>query len=161
MRHLLTPGHRADRINDIPPELLERWRIAGVILDLDNTIAPWDSDVPEAELAGWVGARVGEGIRVVLVSNNHPERVAEFARILGLPYIASAAKPFRRSFRRAMEILGTDCHHTVVIGDQLFTDILGGNLAGMHTVLVEPMAKREYWGTGFLRFLEKLVRRDR
>jgi len=84
--------------------------------------------------------------------------VAERADV---PFIARARKPRRRSFRRAMELMGTKPETTAVIGDQLFTDMLGGNRLGLFTILVTPISKEEFIGTRFMRFLEKLILKKR
>jgi HAD superfamily phosphatase (TIGR01668 family) len=92
-----------------------------------------------------------------LVSNNLSTRVSRFSRALDIPAIAKAAKPRRRSFRQAMEIMGTTAEHTAVIGDQLFTDVLGGNRLHLFTVLVSPLSPLEFWTTRLVRRAERLV----
>ncbi|MGC8487871.1 MAG: YqeG family HAD IIIA-type phosphatase [Clostridia bacterium] len=139
---------------------LERLRgrgIEGLILDLDNTVAHWDREDTAPEFVEWIERAKGDAFRMCLVSNNLSTRVSRFSRALGIPAIAKAAKPRRRSFRQAMEIMGTTAEHTAVIGDQLFTDVLGGNRLHLFTVLVSPMSPLEFWTTRLVRRAERLV----
>jgi HAD superfamily phosphatase (TIGR01668 family) len=85
--------------------------------------------------------------------------LAEFNKDLKLPAVYNAAKPSRAAFRRALGFLGTAPEHTAVIGDQIFTDILGGNRMGLFTVLVVPMSTKEFIWTKFVRQVEKLILR--
>ena len=81
------------------------------------------------------------------------------ARVLDVPAISKARKPSRRAFRQALATLGTTEKETAVVGDQLFTDVLGGNRLGLYTVLVMPLSKREFFGTKAIRSLERIVLR--
>ncbi len=157
MRKGLKPDLFVRRISDIPPDYLDRHGIRGVIIDLDNTIAPWDSEHLTDPYDAWLREKIQQKIPLILVSNSGEPRVRGFAEKLGVPYIHSASKPFRRAFLKAMEQLGTAREETVVIGDQIFTDVLGGNRLGLRTILVEPMAPKEYAGTKVLRALERLI----
>jgi len=157
MRKGLKPDLFVRRISNIPPEYLKKNGIRGVIIDLDNTIAPRDSDDLPEPYDTWLRERLAEGMPLILVSNSGKPRVRGFAEKIGVPYIHSASKPFRRAFLQALEQLGTDRKETVVVGDQIFTDVLGGNRLGLRTILVEPMAPKEYAGTKVLRALERLI----
>ena len=92
-----------------------------------------------------------------LVSNNKKDRVSNFGRILGVPALSKARKPRRRAFREAMRIMNTRPETTAVIGDQIFTDVLGGNRLGLYTILVVPLSKQEFIGTRCMRHLERVV----
>lgn len=128
--------------------------VRGVIFDIDNTLVPPDApaDRRSAELIHTLREL---GLKICLVSNNRGPRVRAFAEATGLPYVAKALKPRRRGYRRAMEIMGTAPESTVSVGDQLFTDIWGANRAGLHTVLVKPMEKREEPQILLKRLIEK------
>jgi len=91
------------------------------------------------------------------VSNNTDLRVKEIADRVNIPFIARAKKPRRRSFRKAMALMDTKPEHTAVVGDQIFTDILGGNRLGLFTVLVSPISRKEFIGTRLVRILEKII----
>lgn len=153
----LTPDLYVKRIYNIPLKYLKQNNIKGIVIDLDNTIAPWNSDQIDKEFSNWLHLVKDNEIQIVLVSNNTKERVGGFSQLIDVPYIASATKPLRAAFIRAMGMMKIQKDQTVVIGDQIFTDILGGNMVGLHTILVEPMASKEFIGTKVLRAMERLV----
>lgn len=155
----IRPDYYRQRITHIPLSYFKKEGIKGLIIDLDNTLAPWDADHMETEFSDWMAAVKAAGIQAVLVSNNKKARVAAFSRALSIPYIASAAKPLKKSFTAAQKILDLETKEIAVIGDQLFTDVLGGRAAGLHTILVEAMASKEFIGTKFLRMLEKFAKK--
>lgn len=156
----LRPQRYHESLVSIDVDELKSIGIKGLILDLDNTMIPrHTSSVPD-ELESWL-ARVREaGIAACIVSNNFKTRVAQLAERLGLPLVALATKPRRRAFYRGMEVLGTRADDTAVIGDQLFTDVLGGNRLGLYTILVMPLPGPELPHTAVLRRVERwLLRR--
>jgi HAD superfamily phosphatase (TIGR01668 family) len=130
--------------------------VRGIIVDLDNTLVAWDNNGASRELLDWIQEAKARRFRLCLVSNNLRERVEHFAALLNIPSIAHAAKPRRRAFRHAMQLMGTGRRTTAVIGDQLFTDVLGGNRLDLFTILVNPMADHEYWTTRLVRRVERL-----
>jgi HAD superfamily phosphatase (TIGR01668 family) len=136
---------------------LRRRGIEGLILDLDNTVVHWDRQDTAPEFVQWIEQAKEDSFRMCLVSNSFGARVARFSEALDIPAIAQAAKPRRRSFRRAMEIMGTTAENTAVIGDQIFTDVLGGNRLHLFTVLVSPLSPLEFWTTRLIRRVERLV----
>lgn len=133
--------------------------IRGLILDLDNTLVAWGSDFVSDRLIAWVsGARV-RGFRLCVSANARAGRVKQMAGRLGIPGIANAGKPRRQAFQRALQIMGTGPGETAVVGDQLFTDILGGNRLGLFTILVAPLTSRDFVWTRIVRHPERLVLR--
>jgi uncharacterized protein len=157
----LRPDTQADSIYAIDPSALRARGIRGVILDLDNTIVPWGAwDVPSA-LGPWIAAARAVDLRLCIVSNNAGARVAHLAARLDLPAVAGAWKPRRRALRRALGLMGTVPGTTALIGDQLFTDVLGGNRLGLHTILVRPQAPRDFPLTRLTRLAEWVVLRMR
>jgi len=98
------------------------------------------------------------GVRMCIVSNNFSSRTQAIGRALNVPVVAAAVKPIPWGFRRAMALMGTQAQSTALIGDQVFTDILGGNLLGVRTILVEPLSTQEFPTTRLIRRLERLVR---
>jgi HAD superfamily phosphatase (TIGR01668 family) len=155
MKSLLKPSLAVDQLDQIDPAIFTRWGVRGVIVDLDNTLLPWDSqELPESNLA-WI-ARVKElGFHVCLLSNNHRVRTRAIGEMLGVPGVWSAGKPFPAGFLRARRHLGLRAGQCVVIGDQLFTDVLGGNLYGYKTILVRPLSRRELRWTRMMRHVER------
>ncbi len=139
---------------------LERLRHDGIealIMDLDNTLLPRDTGIVPPDVDAWVRALPDAGFRVCFVSNNFHERALEVARELGLPIVARAVKPLPFAFFRAMKTLGARRRHCAVVGDQYFTDILGGKLVGCHTIMVLPQSVSDLPHTLVLRRLERLI----
>ncbi|MBQ9358120.1 MAG: YqeG family HAD IIIA-type phosphatase, partial [Abditibacteriota bacterium] len=135
----LTPDRYEERISGVRPEELRALGIGAVILDLDNTFLPWKSDtVPEENLA-WAEDMKQKGIELFVLSNTtKPARMKAICSRIGAKWLHPAAKPNRKSFLRAAELLGLEPGRIAVAGDQLFTDMLGGRLAGMYLILVKP-----------------------
>ena len=122
----------------IPFEKLYEKGYRGVIFDIDNTLVPHGA--PADRRAKELFKRLGEiGFSSCLISNNQEPRVKMFNREIGTNYIFNAHKPSVKNYVRAMEIMGTDKSNTVFVGDQLFTDVLGANLAGVCSIAVKPM----------------------
>jgi HAD superfamily phosphatase (TIGR01668 family) len=154
--NILRPGYIYNSILEVDLHALFGIGIRGIIIDIDNTLTEWHSPDLSSEAELWLEQAVREGISICFVSNNSPGRARTVADRAGVPFVANAQKPRRRSFRRAMEIMGKAPRQTAVIGDQLFTDILGGNRMGLLTILVTPISRREFIGTRLVRLLEAL-----
>jgi uncharacterized protein len=158
MFDLFRPSYQANSLDNIPVEQLKRIGIRGLIIDLDNTMTPWNDLEVGPKVTQWFKEVQAAGIQTCVVSNNkHKQRVAVVAERLGIPFVFRATKPRRKAFRSGMEILGTGVSDTAVIGDQIFTDILGGNRLGLYTILVLPISDREFIGTRFLRQMERVL----
>ncbi len=125
-----------------------------LLVDLDNTLLPRDSeDIPDT-LKDWAATLRDRGFKTCLVSNNWHARVKTVADELGFLLVAKAVKPLPFAFLRALSLMGSTRARAAVVGDQMFTDILGGNLLGMTTVLVEPLSATDLPHTLFLRRIE-------
>jgi len=149
-------GHAASLIDVASDRLWNRgWR--GIVLDLDNTCCAYHRPELADGVAAWVAGAHARGFRIVMVSNNFSERVAAVGAQLGVATVPNALKPLPFGFLRALRLLGTRRSETVVIGDQVFTDVLGAKLLGLHTVLTEPLVAHDFPLTRVLRFLERLV----
>lgn len=155
------PSLRAGSVLDVTAELLLEHGIRGVILDLDNTLVPWHGQEVAPEIAEWVAALSSAGLRMCIVSNTHrPGRLGELASILGVGWVPSGGKPRRRGFYRAMAEMHTTAVDTAVVGDQVMTDIWGGNRCGLLTILVDPLSQVEFWGTKVIsRNVERMLLR--
>ncbi len=158
---LLCPHRLVETVWQIAPEELRQEGITGVILDLDNTLVEWNREEMTAEVEAWLSALKAADILLCILSNsplgNRSERIA--AR-LNCSYVRNARKPSRRGFYRAMAVMNTTPATTAIVGDQMFTDILGGNRAGIYTVMVKPIHKREFVSTQIVnRPPEKLLLR--
>ncbi len=150
------PRKRAESSYVIPYEALYEKGIRGVIFDIDNTLVPHGAPADERALS--LFARIhGAGLKTCLLSNNKELRVKPFARQVDSCYIFKAGKPSRKSYEKAMEMMGTDRHSTIFVGDQLFTDIWGANRAGIYSILVSPINPREEIQIVLKRYPEKLI----
>lgn len=126
-------------ITDVTAEQLRRLGVRGILLDVDNTLTTHDAPDLTDEVKAWLAAMREEGFLMMVVSNNKPERVEPFAQRIGLPYTAHAHKPMPSGYKTAAATLGIPKKECVAIGDQIFTDIMGANLAGIPSVLLEPI----------------------
>jgi len=143
MVEVFLPKLRVKSVYDIPLDELYAQGIRGLITDLDNTLVGAKAPLATDELVKWLATVKQRGIDVVIVSNNNDSRVGAFAAPLGLPYIHAARKPAQRAFQRALELLKLDASQTLMVGDQLMTDVFGGNRMGLHTVLVAPISPKD------------------
>lgn len=152
------PDERVDSIYDIDLQRLKQAGIVGIITDLDNTLIGAKAPLATPELLGWLTHVRELGFKVVIVSNNNRLRVSAFAEPIPLPYIHAARKPIGRSFRQALDLLGVQPHQAVMLGDQLLTDVFGGNRIGLRTILVTPISpEHESPFTRINRRVEKLI----
>lgn len=152
---LFKPDHYYRRVTDIDLAALRAEGVDTLLIDIDNTILPRDTGEMVQELSDWASALLGEGFKVCLVSNNWHDHVKRIADRFGFCMIARALKPLPFGFRQAIRKLGSHKRTTAIIGDQMFTDILGGNLAGLTTVLVMPLSDSDLPHTLFLRRIEQ------
>ncbi len=140
----------------IPFEKLYEEGYRGVIFDIDNTLVPHGA--PADARAKKLFAKLEElGFEACLLSNNKEPRVKMFNEEIGAFYIFDAHKPSRKNYQKAMELMGTDIHTTVFVGDQLFTDVWGAKRTGMRNILVKPIHPKEEIQIVFKRKLEKIV----
>lgn len=142
---------------DIEPEFLQKEGKKGIIVDLDNTLVPWNVSHPTEKVVKWLEKMKEADIKVLIFSNNKEERVTVFAEPLGTPFIYKANKPLPRAFITAKHRMGLKKSEVVVIGDQLMTDILGGNVAGLYTILVVPIVQTDAPITKFNRNMERMI----
>lgn len=157
---LFLPNEYVKNVYHIQPEELENRGIKGIITDLDNTLIEWDRPNATPQLEEWFAKMKEHGIQVTVVSNNNEQRVKDFADPLGIPFIHSARKPLVRAFKRALTEMNLRAEEVVVIGDQVLTDVLGGNRVGLHTILVVPVAKTDGFMTRFNRKIERRIMRN-
>lgn len=157
MGFFLYPGEYLDSTYQIDFEQLYKEGYRGIIFDIDNTLVPHGA--PADERAILLFSRLEElGFSWVLLSNNKEPRVKSFRDAVGAgQYIFKAGKPKPSGYRRAMELMGTTEKNTIFIGDQIFTDICGANLAGIRTILVKPIHPKEEIQIVLKRIPEKLI----
>lgn len=155
------PALVVQSIHEIDLDELARRGIAAVILDVDNTLVAWGGAVPSPDTVEWCNRARARGFSLCLLSNAGGRRVSALGQALGVPAVADAAKPRRRGFRAALELLDAAPDRTAVVGDQVFTDVWGGNRLGLYTILVTPISRREFAGTRIVRWLERVIARRR
>jgi len=149
--------HHAARLTEVSLDQLAGLGVRGIIVDLDNTVCEYHRPELAPGVAAWVSAAKARGFLLVLVSNNFSERVASVGAQLGIPVVANALKPLPFAFLHALRLLGTPRRATIVIGDQLFTDVLGAKLVGVRTILTQPLIPHDFPLTRVLRFLERTI----
>ena len=159
MSNKLTPDLYVKSVYHINLEDLRQRGIKAIIADLDNTLVAWDVPLPSERLFQWLKGVQDSGFSVFIVSNNAKDRVQKFAEAFGVPAISKAVKPRRKAFRAACEAMGVTPDETAVVGDQIFTDVLGGNRMGLYTILVVPVSGKEFIGTKIVRTVERFVLR--
>ncbi|MDD9147620.1 MULTISPECIES: YqeG family HAD IIIA-type phosphatase [unclassified Sporolactobacillus] len=151
------PDEHVESILAIRPEELKKRGVRGLITDLDNTLVAWNESHMTPELVKWFASFKKAGISVMILSNNNEKRVRTFSEPAQVPYIFRARKPFASAFRRAMKEMNLREDELVVAGDQIMTDVWGGNRIGAHTILVVPVTSSDGWATKFSRQMERLI----
>lgn len=136
---LLYPTIMLKRVSDITPEMLRQMGVRALLLDVDNTLTTHNNPVPDSAALKWLSEIKAAGILICLASNNRERRVRLFAGSMGAGYVSNACKPLPVGFIRAARRLGLPAKSFAVVGDQIFTDILGGNLFGAKTILTQPI----------------------
>ena len=150
---LLMPDRVFEHFYDIDPQYLLSLGIKALIIDIDNTLAPYEQAIPDERTIAWFASLSENGISAALISNNKRKRVEIFNEPLGLLAYFKSGKPSAKNIRRAMAQMGSDKTNTAVLGDQLLTDVLGGKHIGLRAFLVPPIKDRT---SAFFRFKRSL-----
>lgn len=158
---MLGPNRFAPRLFDVTYQELEEAGLRGLIVDLDNTLLGFRETELAREHLAWVEAALAYGFKMVMVSNNFTGRVTGIAATLGIPCVPNALKPLPFGILRALRILGLRRRQVAVVGDQLFTDVLGGKLCGLYTILTEPIETKDFAVTRMFRFFERWMLPER
>lgn len=158
----LTPKAQLETAFEITPQWLAARNLKGLALDIDNTLAPTHLPGNEAQIRAWLEPFRQAKISIRIVSNGHSNRILEFCQLFKLEFVGilgfrMAAKPIPSAFQRACQELNLPANQVAMVGDQIFTDVLGANIAGMYTVLVKPLTEKSMPHTKLIRNLEKLV----
>jgi len=155
MLKLFCPDLYVESIYQLDLHAIKEKNIKGILVDLDNTLLPWNSMQIEDKLVHWIQCCLAEGFSLCIISNNKYNRIKSCSELLGIPAVYGTFKPCKKAFKKGMEILGTKPEQTAVIGDQLFTDIFGARRLGLYTILVKPISSREFYWTRIMRRLER------
>ncbi len=155
--HHFMPNEFVDNIFEITPEHIKELNKKAIITDLDNTLVGWDTPSATDEVKEWFHRMNENGIKITVVSNNNSERVKAFCDPHDIEFIARAQKPRRKSLKKALSQMEMNSDDTVLIGDQMMTDVLGGNRLGLYTILVVPVKNSDGMSTKINRMLERRV----
>ncbi len=145
MSFSLLPRIIARELTQITPEFLSSRNIRLLMLDFDNTIVPYTTDVPTEKMHAWLKEMSSSQIILCVVSNSRRDRVRKFCAKYGLDCITHAKKPFSRGIRACLERYGIPCHEAALGGDQIYTDTLGANCAGVTSILVKAIDNHNFW----------------
>ena len=159
MKFTLVPEYKFETFNEVTAEFLVSLGIRGVLLDIDNTLEPYEHALPGEQVISWLKSLSDHGIRTAIVSNNNRDRVDTFNKEMGMPAYARAGKPFKQKLLSAMADIGTGKTNTAFIGDQILTDVLAAHNAGIIAILVPPINDKRDLFTRFKRVLERPVHR--
>lgn len=154
---LLYPKYYCKKVTDIDIKFLNDNNIKGLILDVDNTLIDFDLNMVEGAKE-WLQNLKSYGIKAIIVSNTHKkEKVEKVAKHLEIDYVYKAWKPLKKGLKKGKEKLEIPNENIATVGDQIFTDVIGGNNLKMFSILVEPVAKKDIWITKIKRPIENLI----
>lgn len=139
------PKYIFPKITDISPKFLSDHGISLLMMDYDNTMLPYTVDEPSEALLSWIAEMKSAGIALCIVSNSHKQRVPSFSRKYDVPCVTAAKKPFTKGILEALTLLGTEKSQAALVGDQIYTDVLGANLAGVTSVIVKSIHNHNIW----------------
>ena len=145
MTNLFLPDLLTDRLTDLTPQLLRQRNVRLVMLDFDNTIVPYTTNTPTEEMERWLKQMAASEFALCVVSNSRKNRVKIFCEKYGIECITHANKPFSKGIRRCLDRYGIPPQNALLVGDQIYTDTLGGNLCGVQTLLVKAIHNHNFW----------------
>ena len=153
------PNAYFNKVEEITIEFLQKNKLKALILDVDNTLIDYHKNLSE-QVIKWAKDLKGQGTKLYILSNtNDKSKVEKVAKELDLPYVYLAKKPFKSGFLKVKKALGMNPENIGVVGDQIFTDILGGNRCEMFTILVDPINEKDYWYTAWKRPIENKIKK--
>ena len=157
--NIFQPKLSLKNIYELTPAHLKTLKIKGIIIDFDNTLLSHKEHFVEPDIKKWLKTFQEQKFKICIVSNSYSRSKKKIAENLKIPFIWRAIKPKQKAFKQAMKMFKLSPKETAVIGDQVFTDILGGNRLGLYTILVAPINKHESIGMRIIRYFEKLILR--
>ena len=152
---IFKPDYIFEKTTKITPQFLADHGIKNLLLDVDNTLTTHDNPEPSPGIEEWLDTMRAHGINMMIISNNNKERVSPFAARLGLPFTSMACKPLPFGYKKGMKMLGGNKKNTAMVGDQIFTDVMGANLSGIKCLMVLAILAEEGAGFKFKRKIEK------
>ena len=155
---ILYPNKYFKKVEDITIEFLQENELKVLILDVDNTLIDYKKNLSES-IIKWAKELKEKGIKLYILSNtNKKEKVEGVAKKLDIPYKYFAKKPFKQGFLKVQKEVGEASNKIAVVGDQIFTDVIGGNRSKMFTILVEPINEKDFWYTAWKRPIENMIK---
>ena len=155
MKDHLTPTYMFGHYYEITPAFLQSIGVRALLIDIDNTLAPYEQPDPDDRIRAWFASLQENGIRAALVSNNHRPRVEQFNRTLGLTAFWDSGKPKKKTLLLAMKTLGVSKAETAMLGDQLLTDAYAGKHIGLPALIVPPIKDKTNPFFRFKRWCER------
>lgn len=156
---ILLPILRYRGVEHIEFEKLDKHNVKGILLDVDNTLIDYHKNLSN-KIINWVQEAKDRGFKVCILSNsNKEEKIKKVADTLEIKYIMFARKPLQVGFKKAIKLLDLKPENIAMVGDQVFTDVLGANISKMVSVYVDPIDRKEYWYTSWKRPIEDLILR--
>ena len=153
------PFAHAQSIYEIPIDFFKKCGVTTLLIDLDNTLDSYRLFTPTERAISLIKAIKEQGIVPVVVSNNTAKRVGQYATALNVEFISSARKPFSRRIKKFLKEKGVSPEQSMLVGDQLITDVLAAKGAGIHVVLTEKIVKEDQFTTHFNRLLDRPIRK--
>lgn len=152
------PKELLNKVEEITIEFIQKNKLKALILDVDNTLIDYNKNLSEEKIQ-WAKNLKGQGVKLYILSNsNNKEKVEKVANTLNIPYVLFARKPFKKGFLAIQKELQLNSEQIGVVGDQIFTDVLGGNRCKMFTILVEPIDKKDLLITAWKRPIEEKIK---
>ena len=154
----LYPKELLNKVEEITIEFIKKNKLKALILDVDNTLIDFYKNLSQEKIE-WAKNLKGQGVKLYILSNtNKKEKVEKVASKLQIPYKLFAKKPSKKGFLEIQKEINLKAEEIGVVGDQIFTDIIGGNRCGMFTILVEPVDKKDLLITAWKRPLEEKIK---
>ena len=132
-------------VTDIRPDWLKSRNIRLLMLDFDNTIVPYTTNIPTEAVENWLKELLAADIQLCVVSNSKRDRVKIFCAKYGMDCITHAKKPFSKGIRECLDKYSIPAFEAALVGDQIYTDTLGGNGCGVMSILVEAIDNHNFW----------------
>ncbi len=154
---MIKPDYEFFGIRDIPEDFFEKEGIEYLLIDIDNTLEPYENAIPSQKVIEWLDSLKDAGIKTAIVSNNNEKRVCEFNQNTGMPAYSRSGKPFKKNVLNAIADMGIKKEEAILMGDQIFTDVWAAHNAGIPAILVSPIKDRRDLLTKLKRLLERPV----
>lgn len=141
----LLPRHLLSGVTDITPDFLHKQGIRLLMLDFDNTLVPYTTSTPTKAVSDWLDTMLRSDVKICVVSNSRKDRVKKFCQTYGVPCITHAKKPFSKGISQCLAQFGISAECSALVGDQIYTDTLGANCAGLTSILVPAICNHTFW----------------